>query len=75
MLRISGRLTLTLYSFFLIPETKGIPLERMDDLFTIKPSFKAHGILLERMKGEEHEHGNMVIREEKAKADEHTEMA
>ena len=45
----------------------------MDDLFNIKPAFKAHGILVERMK--EHEDENMVIRDEKARADEHTEMA
>jgi len=61
------------FVFFLIPETKGIPLERMDELFAIKPAVKAHGVLVERMK--EHEDENMVIRDEKARADEHTEMA
>jgi sugar porter (SP) family MFS transporter len=61
------------FVFFLIPETKGIPLERMDELFTIKPAFKGHGILVERMK--ENEEVNLVIRDEKARADEHKEMA
>ncbi|KAH6639702.1 general substrate transporter [Boeremia exigua] len=37
------------FVYFLIPETKGIPLERMDELFEIKPANKAHGILLERL--------------------------
>lgn len=37
------------FVFFLIPETKGIPLERMDELFEIKPSHKAHSVMLERL--------------------------
>jgi sugar porter (SP) family MFS transporter len=37
------------FVFFLIPETKGIPLERMDELFEIKPSHKAHAVMLERL--------------------------
>ena len=38
------------FVYFLIPETKGIPLERMDELFEIKPTSKAHGIMLERLR-------------------------
>ncbi|KAJ8110858.1 hypothetical protein OPT61_g6404 [Boeremia exigua] len=38
------------FIFFLIPETKGIPLERMDELFEIKPCHKAHGVMLERLR-------------------------
>lgn len=38
------------FIFFLIPETKGIPLERMDELFEVKPTHKAHGIMLERLR-------------------------
>jgi hypothetical protein len=64
---------LTSYRFFLIPETKGVPLERMEELFSIKPAYRAHGVLIERM--EETQDANLVIREEKAKADKHTEMA
>lgn len=30
------------FVFFLIPETKGIPLESMDRLFAVKPVRKAH---------------------------------
>lgn len=37
------------FVYFLIPETKGIPLERMDELFEIKPTRKAHGVMLERL--------------------------
>ncbi|KAF9693684.1 hypothetical protein EKO04_008317 [Ascochyta lentis] len=38
------------FVYFLIPETKGIPLERMDELFEIKPTHKAHGLMLERLR-------------------------
>jgi len=34
------------FVFFLIPETKGIPLERMDELFETKPAHNAHGRML-----------------------------
>lgn len=60
-------------SFFLLPETKGIPLERMDDLFEMKPAFRAHGILLDLMKEQEDE--NMTARDEKAMADERVTIA
>lgn len=30
------------FIYFLIPETKGIPLESMDRLFSVKPVRKAH---------------------------------
>ena len=30
------------FVYFLIPETKGIPLESMDRLFAVKPTRKAH---------------------------------
>jgi sugar transport protein len=33
------------FAFFLVPETKGIPLEKMDRLFEIKPVWRAHGEL------------------------------
>lgn len=36
------------YAFFLIPETSGIPLEKMERLFQIKPIWKAN----ETLKGE-----------------------
>lgn len=43
------------FVYFLIPETKGIPLERMDELFEIKPTAKAHGVMVERMKDQQEE--------------------
>ena len=61
------------YVYFLIPETKGVPLERMDELFEIKPVPKAHGIMLERMKLEDHE--DLTVRNKKLAAEERTEMA
>jgi hypothetical protein len=36
------------FVFFLIPETKGIPLESMDLLFNTKPAWRAHGIVVAR---------------------------
>lgn len=41
------------FVYLLIPETKGVPLEKMDELFDIKPTAKAHGIMLERLKEQE----------------------
>jgi hypothetical protein len=33
------------FVFFLIPETKGIPLESMDRLFDVKPVWRAHATI------------------------------
>ena len=41
------------FVYFLIPETKSIPLERMDDLFEIKDVRQAHGLMMERLRIEE----------------------
>lgn len=43
------------FVYFLMPETKGIPLESMDRLFEIKPPRNAHGILVEELRREEEE--------------------
>ncbi|KAL1963040.1 hypothetical protein VTN77DRAFT_8788 [Rasamsonia byssochlamydoides] len=37
------------FVFFLIPETKGIPLESMDLLFETKPVWRAHSIVLSKI--------------------------
>src|SRR5690606_29944038 len=42
-----------IFVYFLIPETKGVPLESMDDLFEVKPIRKAHGVLVARIREEE----------------------
>lgn len=60
------------FVFFLIPETKGIPLERMDELFEIKPIHKAHPVMLERLKEMEQVREGGIY-EEKAKDYEHRE--
>lgn len=41
------------FVFFLIPETKGIPLESMDLLFETKPVWRAHGIVLSKIRENE----------------------
>ena len=43
------------FVYFLIPETKGIPLENMDRLFSIKPVWKAHGTVLAEIREHEEE--------------------
>lgn len=42
------------FVFFLIPETKGVPLESMERLFEVKPVWKAHGEVLAELKEREH---------------------
>jgi hypothetical protein len=59
------------YVYFLIPETKGIPLEKMDELFEIKPAFRAHRTMLQRLDEVVHEDAN--YESEKPKADERLE--
>lgn len=43
------------FVYFFIPETKGIPLESMDRLFSIKPISKAHGIVIQEVREREEE--------------------
>lgn len=44
-----------IFVWFLMPETKGIPLESMDRLFAIKPPRKAHGIIVLELKAQEND--------------------
>ncbi|EKG20715.1 Sugar/inositol transporter [Macrophomina phaseolina MS6] len=41
------------FVYFLLPETKGVPLEAMDRLFEIKPSGKAHAIIMKELREQE----------------------
>ncbi|KAJ5950953.1 Major facilitator superfamily domain general substrate transporter [Penicillium vulpinum] len=41
------------FVFFLVPETKGIPLESMDQLFDIKPVRHAHGKMVAQLRENE----------------------
>lgn len=41
------------FAFFLIPETSGIPLEKVDCLFKCKPVWRANKMLKEQLKEEE----------------------
>ncbi|KAH7028800.1 general substrate transporter [Microdochium trichocladiopsis] len=43
------------FVFFLMPETKGLPLEAMNRLFEVKPTRKAHAIVLEELRAQEEE--------------------
>lgn len=43
------------YVYFLVPETKAVPLEHMDRLFSAKPVRKANKIILEEIQIEEEE--------------------
>jgi len=54
------------FVYFLIPETKGIPLERMDELFDIKPTTKAHGVMVQRLAEQEHIHEVFVEKSKNA---------
>ncbi|KAH6645509.1 quinate permease [Truncatella angustata] len=48
----------TVFVFFLIPETKGVPLEAMDRLFQTKPMRKANKVIMDelRLQDEEFRH-------------------
>ncbi|CAI6340073.1 unnamed protein product [Periconia digitata] len=43
------------FIYFLVPETKGIPLEHMDELFSYKNVRKAHGEMLIKLRQDEEE--------------------
>ncbi|KAJ2986860.1 hypothetical protein NUW58_g4833 [Xylaria curta] len=43
------------FVFFLIPETKGIPLEAMDRLFEQRPVWKAHGKVMDGLRAQDEE--------------------
>lgn len=36
----------TAFVFFFVPETKSVPLECMDRLFEVKPTYRAHGVMM-----------------------------
>lgn len=43
------------FVYFLIPETKSVPLEHMDRLFEIKPTRKANAIVMAEVQAQEEE--------------------
>ena len=49
-----------IFVYFLIPETKGVPLESMDQLFDIKPVWRAHGQMLAQLREDEERFRNDV---------------
>jgi len=55
------------FSYFLIPETKGIPLEAMDRLFSNEhPARKAHKIVLAELRVEDQDFRRQSVGMEKA---------
>lgn len=53
------------FVYFLVPETKGIPLERMDELFEIKPTHKAHGVMVQRLQDQQDEVRDVFVEKSK----------
>lgn len=51
------------YVYFLLPETKGVPLERMDELFSTRPARKAGPLLLARLQDEYRQTSNDADRQ------------
>ncbi|KAJ5135742.1 uncharacterized protein N7515_005020 [Penicillium bovifimosum] len=49
-----------IFVFFLIPETKGVPLESMDQLFEIQPVWHAHGQMVAQLREHEEQFRNDV---------------
>ncbi|KAI0466247.1 general substrate transporter [Xylaria cf. heliscus] len=44
-----------IFVFFLVPETKGVPLEAMDRLFEERPVWRAHGKIMEVLRAQDEE--------------------
>lgn len=67
------------FVFFLIPETKSIPLESMDRLFAAKPIWKANQIILDEDRAREeefrHDADGVGLDMAKEKQGTHTETA
>lgn len=47
------------FVFFLLPETKGVPLTRMDELFALRPLHNAHARLMASLQSENYEGANV----------------
>lgn len=57
----------SVYVFFLVPETKGVPLEAMDRLFSREwPARKAHKAVLEELRIQDQDFRRLSIHEEKS---------
>lgn len=57
------------FVFFFVPETKGIPLEAMDRLFEVKPTWRANKQLMAELQEQESEYRNVIMADEKISED------
>lgn len=48
------------FTYFLVPETKAIPLEHMNRLFAIKPVRKANDVIMEELRRQDAEFRHAV---------------
>lgn len=53
------------FVWFFIPETKSVPLDKMDRLFEIRPTSKAHRTVMEEAQNESFDHDEIVAKLEK----------
>lgn len=57
------------FVFFCVPETKSIPLEAMDRLFTTKPTWRANDILMEELQLQDQEYREANALDDKVSAE------
>ncbi|EMR71809.1 putative quinate permease protein [Eutypa lata UCREL1] len=64
-----------IFVYFLVPETKTIPLEAMDRLFEVKPVWKANKTIMEEIRAQDeefrHNAGDVHLDDEKEALDQH----
>ena len=51
----SMQIASAIFVWFLVPETRAVPLERMDRLFEIKPASRANKTIIAEIRAEEEE--------------------
>ena len=68
------------FVFFFVPETKSVPLERMDRLFEVKPAWRAHGVMMAELESANETHreqqkgGRAEVVESEAQEGKHSDV-